>query len=83
MDTDLNPYSPGSGRRPFEITGRQAEIQAFDLLIAKTKQRSPDRGIVLHGFPQEVSSFPLADRRAIRALWGARPGPRLQGDAAR
>lgn len=49
MDSDLNPYSPGSGRRPFEITGRQAEIQAFDLLIGKTKQRRPDRGIVLHG----------------------------------
>lgn len=49
MDSDLNPYSPGSGRRPFEITGRQREIDAFDLLIAKTKQRRPDRGIVLHG----------------------------------
>lgn len=49
MESDLNPYSPGSGRRPFEITGRTAEIQAFDLLIAKTKQRRPDRGIVLHG----------------------------------
>jgi hypothetical protein len=43
-------------------------MPAFDLLIARTKQRSTDRGM-LHGFPQEVSSFPLADRRAIRALW--------------
>lgn len=49
MESDLNPYSPGSGRRPFEITGRRAEIEAFDLLIAKMKQRRPDRGIVLHG----------------------------------
>lgn len=49
MESDLNPYSPGSGRRPFELVGRKAEIEAFDLLIAKSKQRRPDRGIVLHG----------------------------------
>lgn len=83
MNSDLNPYSPGSGRRHSEITGREAGIQAFDVLIAKTKQRSPDRGVVLHGFPQQVSCFSLPDRRAMRVLWGARPGLRLQGDAAR
>jgi hypothetical protein len=49
MESALNPYSPGSGRRPFELAGRQAEIDAFDLLLAKTRQRRPDRGIVLHG----------------------------------
>ncbi|WP_196867573.1 ATP-binding protein [Arthrobacter sp. CAN_A212] len=49
MHSDLNPYSPGSGRRPFELVGRAKEIEAFDLLIAKTKQRRPDRGIALHG----------------------------------
>lgn len=49
MESALNPYSPGSGRRPFELAGRQSEIDAFDLLLAKTRQRRPDRGIVLHG----------------------------------
>lgn len=49
MESALNPYSPGSGRRPFELAGRQGEIDAFDLLMAKTRQRRPDRGIVLHG----------------------------------
>lgn len=49
MHSDLNPYSPGSGRRPFELVGRAKEIEAFDLLIAKTRQKRPDRGIVLHG----------------------------------
>lgn len=49
MESALNPYSPGSGRRPFELVGRQSEIDAFDLLLAKTRQRRPDRGIVLHG----------------------------------
>ncbi|MCO4253596.1 ATP-binding protein [Pseudarthrobacter raffinosi] len=49
MESALNPYSPGSGRRPFELAGREGEIDAFDLLLAKTRQRRPDRGIVLHG----------------------------------
>jgi Cdc6-like AAA superfamily ATPase len=49
MESALNPYSPGSGRRPSELAGRQDEVDAFDLLMAKTRQRRPDRGIVLHG----------------------------------
>lgn len=49
MESALNPYSPGSGRRPIELAGRNAEIDAFDLLMAKTLQRRGDRGIVLHG----------------------------------
>ncbi|GAB3551595.1 ATP-binding protein [Arthrobacter tumbae] len=49
MDSDLNPYSPGSGRRPFELVGRSTEVNAFNLLIAKSQQRRSDRGIVLHG----------------------------------
>lgn len=49
MESAVNPYSPGSGRRPIELAGRDAEIEAFDLLMAKTRQRRPDRGIVLHG----------------------------------
>jgi hypothetical protein len=49
MESALNPYSPGSGRRPFELAGRQAEIDAFDLLMAKIRQKRTDRGIVLHG----------------------------------
>lgn len=48
-ESALNPYSPGSGRRPFELAGRQSEIDAFDLLLAKAGQRRPDRGIILHG----------------------------------
>lgn len=49
MESALNPYSPGSGRRPSELAGRQDEVDAFDLLMAKARQRRPDRGIVLHG----------------------------------
>lgn len=49
MDSVSNPYSPGPGRRPSELAGRQHEVDAFDLLMAKARQRRPDRVIVLHG----------------------------------
>ncbi|GAB2748248.1 ATP-binding protein [Sinomonas soli] len=49
MDSSLNPYSPGSGRRPVELAGRQAEIDAFDLLVAVTRHGRHERSLVLHG----------------------------------
>jgi hypothetical protein len=49
MESALNPYSPGSGLRPPALVGRQGEIDAFDLLIARTRGRQASRGIVLHG----------------------------------
>jgi len=49
MESALNPYSPGSGLRPPALAGRQADVDAFDLLIARTRGRQGSRGIVLHG----------------------------------
>jgi hypothetical protein len=49
MHPELNPYSPGAGRRPPALVGRQAEIDAFDLLVARTRGSQVDRGIVMHG----------------------------------
>jgi hypothetical protein len=44
-----NPYSPGSGRRPYAIVGRTDELVAFDTLRARTANHRGDRGIVLTG----------------------------------
>lgn len=49
MEPALNPYTPGSGRRPPSLQGRDAEIEAFDLLVAKAKSRNYDRGMMLTG----------------------------------
>lgn len=49
MDAALNPYTPGSGLRPPSLQGRDAEIDAFDLLVAKAGQRHYDRGMMLTG----------------------------------
>lgn len=49
MQRELNPFSPGSGLRPPALEGRDSEIDAFDLLIARTQARAHNRGVVLHG----------------------------------
>jgi hypothetical protein len=46
----MNPFAPGSGVRPPELVGRQHEIDAFDLLVARSKSNTVgDRGMVLSG----------------------------------
>ncbi len=49
MDPALNPYTPGSGLKPPSLQGRDGEIEAFDLLVAKAKRRLYDRGMMLTG----------------------------------
>ncbi|WP_188678581.1 AAA family ATPase [Subtercola lobariae] len=49
MQPEINPYSPGSGLTPPDLVGRQAEIDAFDLVVARSRGRRSSRGIILHG----------------------------------
>ncbi|MBG6216121.1 hypothetical protein IWX75_000558 [Arthrobacter sp. CAN_A6] len=49
MLLELNPYNPGSGLPPRVMGGRQQEIDAFDLIVARTKRDLPNRGMVLSG----------------------------------
>jgi hypothetical protein len=49
MLSELNPYTPGSGVTPPELVGRQAEIDAFGLTVARSRAGVPSRGMVLHG----------------------------------
>lgn len=49
MQPELNPFVPGSGLRPPALVGRDDEIAAFDLTIAKTLARHLSRGIIVHG----------------------------------
>lgn len=68
---EINPYSPGSGLRPPELAGRQAEIDAFDLTIARTLKSAPSRSMVLHGL-RGVGKTVLLNRfreMATRAGW--------------
>lgn len=49
MQAGLNPFTPGSGTRPPELVGRSAELERFDLLVARCKQRRYDRSLMLQG----------------------------------
>lgn len=49
MESGLNPFTPGSGTRPPELVGRTRELERFDLLVARAKQRHYDRGLMLQG----------------------------------
>ena len=49
MDPLLNPFRPGAGARPPELAGRQGEIDALDLIVAKSRRDQNDGGLVLYG----------------------------------
>ncbi len=49
MDRELNPFAPGAGRRPPHLVGRDAELEAFDTIVARTRNRLGNRGMVLSG----------------------------------
>lgn len=44
-----NPYTPGAGSRPPALTGRDAEIQAFRVLIERVRQGRPERSLLVTG----------------------------------
>ncbi|AQX81783.1 AAA ATPase domain-containing protein [Plantibacter flavus] len=45
----LNPFRPGAGVRPPELVGRQSEIDLVDLMVAKSRRRRNDGGMILYG----------------------------------
>lgn len=63
MEHALNPYVPGSGRTPPALVGRSAEIDLFDRLVARSKMRQIDRGIVLSGLRGVGKTVLLNDLR--------------------
>ena len=71
MLPEQNPYSPGSGRRPPELVGRQRELGAFDTLAARVGYGMGDRGIVLTGLRGVGKTVLLNEmhRRAEAADW--------------
>lgn len=46
---ELNPFRPGAGVRPPELVGRQAEIDLVDLMVAKSRARRNDGGLITYG----------------------------------
>jgi hypothetical protein len=70
---ELNPYSPGSGLTPPHLVGRESEIEAFDLVVARSRAGRPSRGMILHGLRGVGKTVLLNQFReqADRAEWFA------------
>ena len=71
MEPALNPYSPGSGRRPPELVGRTGELEAFDTVVARSRHQLSSRGMVLTGLRGVGKTVLLNEmaRHAARDGW--------------
>src|SRR5579859_3732462 len=49
MDAALNPFAPGAGTRPPALVGRDQQIEALRVLLARLSAGRPERSIVLCG----------------------------------
>ncbi|HEY6795617.1 MAG TPA: ATP-binding protein [Kineosporiaceae bacterium] len=72
MDPVRNPYAPGAGQRPPELAGRDAELNAFDVVLERIARGRPERSLVLTGLRGVGKTVLLNAMRsaAVRARWG-------------
>ncbi len=49
MDPIKNPYTPGAGTPPSELAGRDAEIEAFRILLARLRAGRPEQSQIISG----------------------------------
>lgn len=65
-DLELNPFKPGSRLRPFVLESRDKQIEAFDLLVARSTRCNYDRGMVLSGLRGGVVELSYSAARSMR-----------------
>ncbi len=49
MDARINPYAPGAGTRPPVITGRDREIEAYEVLLDRLMQGTAGQSMIVTG----------------------------------
>ena len=59
MDAIRNPYTPGAGSRSPALTGRDAEIQAFRVLVERVRQGRPGKE-----FAKAIEAKQIAEQSA-------------------
>jgi len=85
VDPVRNPFAPGAGQRPPELAGRDRELDAFDVMLARVARGRPERSLVLTGLRGVGKTVLLGELRsmALRHGWGtgkveARPDAALR-----
>lgn len=49
MDDLANPYTPGAGEHPAALTGRDAQISQFRLLLGRLERRKAEKRMIISG----------------------------------
>ncbi|MGE5227555.1 MAG: AAA family ATPase [Planctomycetaceae bacterium] len=49
MDPRRNPYAPGAGAEPPALVGRDRELEAFDILLARLRAARPEQSLLVTG----------------------------------
>jgi hypothetical protein len=72
VDPIRNPYAPGAGQRPPELAGRDEQLEAFEVVLARVARARPERSVVLTGLRGVGKTVLLNAMRsaAVRAGWG-------------
>lgn len=63
MDRYANPYNPGAGTPPAVLSGRESELDRFELLIARLSQGRNEKSLIVHGL-RGVGKTVLLNRMA-------------------
>jgi hypothetical protein len=73
VDPIRNPYAPGAGQRPPELAGRDEQLAAFDVVLARVAAQRPERSLVLTGLRGVGKTVLLNALRsaAVRGGWGS------------
>ncbi len=69
MDPRLNPYTPNAGARPAALVGRDAELEAFDVLLARLTRGYTEQSMLITGL-RGVGKTVLLNEFEARARTG-------------
>jgi type II secretory pathway predicted ATPase ExeA len=71
MDPRLNPYTPNAGARPPALVGRDDELEAFDVLLARLERGRAERSLLVTGLRGVGKTVLLGafQERSLAADW--------------
>ncbi len=65
MDPVSNPYSPGAGRKPAALVGRDSVLTAWRTSLRRTERGRPDQPFVLYGLRGVGKTVLLSELRRV------------------
>lgn len=73
MDPRDNPYTPNAGARPPALVGRDAELEAFDVLLHRLERGRPQQSMIITGLRGVGKTVLLCAFRdvAVERRWAA------------